>query len=707
MTIKTRLLVLLVPAIAIVLAILTLLGFFSLQRQTVVLAESQAHDIALENAQRIFSKLSTAETAVSMLASTVTHMVESEKPDREVMSLLAKATTASSPDFFGTWLLWEPNAFGGNDHDFIGNTELGNLEGRANAYWYRGDEALEFDNSDDYDSEIYYVIPREQKHLSIIPPYQDIYLPEHTLMTSVTMPIIRDNAFLGAVGIDVALDFIQDRISQITPYKTGFAMMISDKGVILAGPNKAHAEPLPTVPDQVLHRMADGKPFSLHETVKDGASMQHFYIPMQLKSFAAPWFFMVALPIDKVMAEHTTMLYVQLGISVFALVFLVLLVFYASSRVSAPVLRIVEHAKIVASGNYEKSFEAQGFTGELRELYNALQSMLESLLRTLRQAEQAGKEARLETEKSHEATEQAEKARRVAENNHQEMLRIADGVDAVSQKLRSTSHDLTSTINTATLEADRQTMLMEETVATVAAMADAVQHVSSTTVRTAEFTEQAGARAKIGADIVDKTLVAFDGIRHDTEMLGKQIEDLGQSTNAIGDILRLINDIADQTNLLALNAAIEAARAGEAGKGFAVVADEVRKLAEKTVEATKRVHVSIDTIHTSMQTSSLGLERTRETVQATVELGHEAQSSLADIVELVHRMNTQIHEIARLCADETTISGQVSTIVDKLRESCAAVGAAMNNGANLSHTLVPQAEELGALVEQLSKKNNG
>ena len=704
MTIKTRLLLLLVPAIAIALAVLTLFGFFSSNRQVAIIAERQANAIALDNAKVIFSQLGAAENAVAVLASAGIELSRSENPDREVLNTFTKAVAESSPEFFGVWMLWAPNAFDARDSEFVGDDALGNLEGRANSFWMRGDKGLEFDKSENYDHEDYYTMPRERLRMVVVPPYRDMDTPAKTLMTSVAMPLLREGKFLGATGVDIALDFIQELVDKIHPYDTGFAMLVDDAGTILAGPEKSTGEKLPAVSAQVLERMAAGSAFSLHETTKNGIDMQLFYTPVKLNSFAAPWFFMVALPTDKVMAEHTANLYIQLGISFFALAFLIFLVFFASSRVSAPLLRIVEHAKAVAAGNYDSSLDSRGFTGELRELYVALQSMLESLLQTLGKAEQSNREAQQETEKSLAATAQAEKARLVAEENQREMLQIANRVDAVSQKLRSTSQALTDRINIATSEATKQTGLMEETVTTVAAMSNAVQRVSSTTVQAAEFAAQAGEKAGTGADIVDKTLGAFDGIRHDTEILGNQIEELGKSTDAIGDILGLINDIADQTNLLALNAAIEAARAGEAGRGFAVVADEVRKLAEKTMEATKQVNISISTIHSSMQTSSLGLQRTREAVQSTVELGLEAQSSLSDIVELVQRMNAHIQDIATLCRDEETISDQVSNIVERLRESCAAVGTAMDDGADLSHNLAPQAEELGELVEKLSKK---
>ena len=704
MTIKSRLLILLIPAIAIALAILTLLGFFSSTRQAEALAERQANTIALENARPIIAKLSAAENATAVLASAGVEMSKAENPDRVALNIFTKAIAESSSDFFGVWMLWAANALDGKDSEFIDNEELGNLEGRANVYWMQGASGLEFETSNDYDKEHYYILPREAGRMIITAPYRDMDTPEKTLMTSIAKPMMRGNSFLGVVGVDIALDFMQDLIDKITPYGTGFAMLITDSGVILAGPDKGSGAELPKVSDAVVKLMATGKAFTMHGKAKDGSAMRHFYTPVKLDSFTGPWFFMVALPTDKVMAEHTTNLYIQLAVSFAALVFLILLVFFASSRVSAPLLRLVKHAKAVASGNHDHTFDSRGFTGELHELNMALDSMLESLLQTLRRAEQSSMEAQKETEKSLLATAQAEKARLAAEEHQHEMLQIASRVDAVSQKLRTTSQALTNTIHSATLEADRQTGLMQETVHVVSAMSDAVQRVSSTTVQTAQFTGQAGERAEMGASIVNRTLEAFDAIRRDTEMLGTQIEELGKNTSAIGSILGLINDIADQTNLLALNAAIEAARAGDAGRGFAVVADEVRKLAEKTMEATKQVNQSINAIHNSMQTSSVGLHRTRDAVQSTVKLGLEAQSSLTDIVALVQRMNAQIHEIANLCTDEETISGQVTDIVDRLRASCATVGTAMGDGVALSNNLAPQAEELGVLVEKLSRK---
>ncbi|MDL2210913.1 methyl-accepting chemotaxis protein, partial [Desulfovibrio sp. OttesenSCG-928-O18] len=138
--------------------------------------------------------------------------------------------------------------------------------------------------------------------------------------------------------------------------------------------------------------------------------------------------------------------------------------------------------------------------------------------------------------------------------------------------------------------------------------------------------------------------------------------------------------------------------------GFAVVADEVRKLAEKTMEATKQVDEAVGGIRSSMRVSAEGVSRTSETVLATVELGVNAQNSLADIVTLVQGMNEQIHDIARLCSEQAETSNGVAGTVDRLRQSSILVTEAMDEGAAITRALEPEARELGLLVEQLMKK---
>lgn len=707
MRIKTRLLLLLIPAIFVSFGLLAALGYLNSSKQARNLAEAEARGIALEQSGILFDTLRQAEAATLSLASTLLQFQRAGNVDREALSLAVKGSAASSGDFFGVWALWEANAYDGKDADYVDNEDFGNADGRANAYWRQEKGTLIYEPSEDFDIEHYYTLPKQTGKLTIIPPYRDMDTPEKTLMSSMTMPIMDKGRPLGVVGIDIELEFLQGLIRKITPYETGYAMLVSDKGAIIAGPDGGGSDKadLPLVSETLRGKLREGKAFSVAEPSRSGEKeqVQSFYTPVSLDSFERPWFFVVSLPMDKVMASSNRSLLIQLGISLTALAVLVGLVFYTAQGVSRPLRRIADYAQRVAAGEHGASLDGRGFVLELRELRAALVSMMESLMAGMRLAEQRNEEARQEAEKANAATAEAEKAREISENNHRAMREIAARVDAVSGKLQETSHELTEKIAVAGHETEEQNKLMAETVVSISGMADSIVMVSDNAGDAAQATQRAQERAREGAEIVDKTLSAFDGIRREAEALGSQIEDLGSRTEAIGGILDMINDIADQTNLLALNAAIEAARAGDAGRGFAVVADEVRKLAEKTVQATKQVEESVNGIRSSMSVSAQGVTRTMETVQATVSLGHEAQASLGDIVNLVRGMSEQINDIARLCKEQASTGEQVGGIVDRLRQISLVVGEAMDESAAIARALEPEAQELGLLVDQLSK----
>ena len=706
MRIKTRLLLFLVPAIFLTLAALTLFSYWTSSKQADRLADAHAASIAAEQSDLIFDKIGQAEANVISLVSVLQDMRQSDDRSRKVFSRVVRGFAASFEDYFGVWVLWEPNAFDGNDDAFVNDTQYGNKEGRANAYWLRDEGELIYDPSDDYDHEEYYSAPMKKGRLFLTAPYRDMDTPDKVLMSTVAMPIMENGRPLGVAGIDLGMDFIQGLVDDVKPYGTGYAMLISDSGSIIAQPggNSSKSENLPSVPESVLRSIKTGQAFSLTgNSVINGEKVKFLYTPVKMASFEAPWYFMLALPEQKIMAESRMALYTQLAISLVALIVLGGLVFYTASGVSKPLRRIVTYAHSVAAGDYGAKVDRRGFVLELVELQTALRSMVEALLASMAQAEQRNDEARQEAERARKAMDAAEQARQASEENRKAMLEVAKRVNIVAEKLQMTSEELSAKIESAGRETLQQNELMGETVNAISGMADSIARVSQNADGTAQFTERTREQAQEGAKVMNRTLEAFDSIKRETESLADQIKDLAVRSEAISSILGVINDIADQTNLLALNAAIEAARAGEAGRGFAVVADEVRKLAEKTVDATKQVSEAISGIRGSMEVSAQGVARTAETVNGTVELGHNAQGALSEIVTLVEKMNEQIHDIAKHCNEQAATSEGVSAIVDKLRLLSAGVSEAMDEGASIARTLEPEANELAQLVEQLTK----
>ncbi|MFO7594495.1 MAG: methyl-accepting chemotaxis protein, partial [Pseudomonadota bacterium] len=199
-------------------------------------------------------------------------------------------------------------------------------------------------------------------------------------------------------------------------------------------------------------------------------------------------------------------------------------------------------------------------------------------------------------------------------------------------------------------------------------MALSIEGVSRNADQLAEESQRSVAIAKKGSEAVQKTINGMDVIREQIQETSKRIKRLGESSQEIGDIVELINDIAEQTNILALNAAIQAAMAGEAGRGFAVVADEVTRLAERSSDATKQIEALVKTIQTDTNEAVISMEQSTSGVVAGAHLAEDAGSALGEIESVATNLAELISSITDATRQQANAAGNISDTMNVIQE---------------------------------------
>jgi len=259
---------------------------------------------------------------------------------------------------------------------------------------------------------------------------------------------------------------------------------------------------------------------------------------------------------------------------------------------------------------------------------------------------------------------------------------IADSVNYAIEALR----DLVSTINNTSglvaaavqetsaiadglaKSSEIQARQIENVNATAAQMSHSMDEVSAKTASSAEVAEKSVGIAHEGGDRVRRTIHGMNTIREHIQDTSKRIKRLGESSQEIGDIVALINDIADQTNILALNAAIQASAAGDAGRGFAVVADEVQRLAERSSNATKRIETLVKTIQADTNEAVISMEKSTAEVVGGAGLAEKAGEALEEIEKVSARLAELIDEISKSAGQVSEMASRVSTAMISINE---------------------------------------
>jgi len=295
-----------------------------------------------------------------------------------------------------------------------------------------------------------------------------------------------------------------------------------------------------------------------------------------------------------------------------------------------------------------------------------------------------------------------------AVNQMQRSLReIIHSMAATAEHVASASEEISSTATQMAQGAEVQRDQASQVARAMQEMSSTVLQVSDNSNKAAEAARQAAETARQGGKVVQDTLAKMQAISESVSGTSKKILELGKSSDQIGRIIGVIDDIADQTNLLALNAAIEAARAGEQGRGFAVVADEVRKLAERTTTATKEIARMIENIQGETKSAVEAMDRETRHANEGVATTAEAGASLEEIIRMAEQVGEMILHIATAATQQSStteqVSGSMEQIANLIKES--AVGA--QQSAKACHDLSGLALDLQDTVSRFKVASNG
>ncbi|NWB26866.1 methyl-accepting chemotaxis protein [Pseudomonas gingeri] len=344
-----------------------------------------------------------------------------------------------------------------------------------------------------------------------------------------------------------------------------------------------------------------------------------------------------------------------ISVSVVAALMTVLLAWLLTRSIVTPLNKALAAAETIAGGNLTKPIEVDG-KDEPARLLTALSVMQGNLRKTIEQ------------------------------------------ISGSATQLASAAEELSAVTEEASRGLQQQNNEIEQAATAVNEMTSAVEEVARNAVSTSEASQQSNLAAREGRDRVVETVGAIQAMTQDVQNTSVLIEGLATQGRDIGQVLDVIRAIAEQTNLLALNAAIEAARAGEAGRGFAVVADEVRALAHRTQQSTREIEQMVAGIQNGTGEAVQSMQQSNQRTQTTLEMARAAGVALEQITHSINLINERNLVIASASEEQAQVSREVDRNLVNIRDLATQSAAGANQTSAASHELSRLAVDLNAMV---------
>lgn len=363
-----------------------------------------------------------------------------------------------------------------------------------------------------------------------------------------------------------------------------------------------------------------------------------------------------------------------------------------------------------AAGNLSQRGNEEEFSGVFKDLLKSINKLLDSTSVPLKEAEvtlhklsEGDLTVRMEGNYSGDFKVIKESINKMSDQFNYAIMEIqksAFETESVSEIISSSTEELAAGMHEQSSQTSDVASSVEEITKTVLENSRNASYAADTA-------DDAGNSAKEGGQVVNQTITGMKKIAETVKKGADVVFTLGRNSEKIGEIVNVINDIADQTNLLALNAAIEAARAGEQGRGFAVVADEVRKLAERTTKATKEIADMIKTIQSDTHSAVSAMTEGTKEVEIGIESSERAGVVLNKIISIMEKVTSSSLQVANASREQTTATEEISKNLDGINSVAQQSTQSIHQISEVADNLQNIVKNLSNLINQFKLDNKG
>jgi len=642
-------------------------------------------ELAMEHTSDFARELSSVAQSAASLSDTLSGSRATGGADRSFPQALFRAYLERNTGYFAAWAMFEPNAWDGKDARFAG-IEGYDETGGYSPWVYRDEgglaEELTYWGEEYYDLD-YYAQPRDARRGVVLEPYQDDDGNE-TLMTTISFPLFSmDGKVYGVTGIDIKLDYLADLVEGIAPPDGGWAALVSQSGKVLAHSSDKRIMIDFADIEGTKYAEATAEPMRLVSS-RTGLEEVALSVPLAIGDLST-WKLVMAIPYSAIVAPADYSIYKQALSSLIMVAVLMLAAIIVSGTITKPVTALALAFGRMAGGDFSGSIETRrkDEIGVLTEGFNAVGQSVSSIVATLR-------ESTLELERDAGALLDA--TGRTEGSVSEISARIGKIRTLVSQeddKLNTSSSALESIVG----DVDSLSELAGEQVEAI--------------LRSKRSVDSLAERIQTSVESMDTMSDAFAKLRTASETGSETIgevrevsDDVLRKSESLSEASDVITNIAGQTNLLAMNAAIEAAHAGEAGKGFAVVADEIRKLAESTAERSAEIDRTLVDV--------------KMAVEAMRKRSGEAETSFQTMRVLISEAGAMEERIRQAVNEEREAGNLVvreldtmTSIADKVRSSALNIKGAGDAISREHYEITGLSSSINKLAGEVAIESGG